>query len=419
MKRQLNVESHLPNKKFSTNTGIRREISTVLVNNLPKSYNSSKVHKLFGDCGVINHVDVTESLDKTCRLARVEFQTYDEALTALTKTLKKVGQNEMIVTLLQGCTIWLTNFPPSYTQRNLKDLINSNGAVALSIRFPSLRFNSNRRFAYVDVTSPEEAEDVVKKLNGINIDGLGLVAKKSDPIEKDKRSDYGASERREVIVRQLNKNQLNEQYLRQHFSELGVVESVTIPIKQDHKSGTGYAFVTFTERKAAKDALNITTLGSKEVKINLADRKAYTERQKLKKIMQSESRNDKIVAIFPLKDKTSKAQLKELLLEKAQLAEDDIEDIFLVPDRQAALIIFTNTKQAARCSMSLHGCDFQRIILHCGSVYDLRKRKSTATNETARSKSAGAFLPTSGLDTGKATSKLNNADFREMFLGKK
>ena len=53
-----------------------------------------------------------------------------------------------------------------YMQKYEGDIV-----VALSIRLPSLRVNTSRRFAYIDVTSKEDARYCVEKLNGLKIEG--------------------------------------------------------------------------------------------------------------------------------------------------------------------------------------------------------------------------------------------------------
>lgn len=418
MKRHFHSETLLPSKKADGKSSTSREVSTVLVNNLPKSYNLMKVRKLFSNCGIINHIDVTESLDKTYRLARIEFQRYDEALTALTKTLKKIGQNEITVNLLENCTIWITNFPPQYTQRDIKNLFLDHNAVALSVRFPSLRYNSNRRFAYVDVSSTEEADRITAELNDKEVETYRLVVKKSNPIEKSKRSDYGASERREIIVRQLDITKMNEQFLQQEFSKFGEVESITIPSKQDPRSRTGYAFVTFAEQSAALDSLKVKALNEKEVSVKLADRKAYVERQKVKAIMQGKIKNDRIISLFPLKENTSKTQIEEMLLGKTNFTHDDLEEILLVPDKGGALIILRDSKQAARCSMSLNGCEFQKTVLRCGAVYDLHKQQTGNPSRPVTFGSTTNSHQKSEQDAGSPQPKLSNEDFRKMFLRK-
>ena len=151
------VGAILSSKKANEALTRNRELTTVLVKNLPKSYNQNKVYKYFKDCGSITHVDVADSLMKSFRFARIEFARYDGALAAITKTHKTIGHNEILVSHLADCTLWITNFPPNYTQRDIKDLFKDINIVVLSIRLPSLRYNKNRRFAYIDVTSKEDA----------------------------------------------------------------------------------------------------------------------------------------------------------------------------------------------------------------------------------------------------------------------
>ncbi|QLL34702.1 hypothetical protein HG536_0H00770 [Torulaspora globosa] len=403
-------------KKNGAKTGTRREVTTVLVRNLPKSYNQAKVRKYFLDCGEIREVSVSDSLDKSSRLARIQFGRHDEAITALTKTYKRIGQSEITVSLLENCTIWVTNFPPFYTARNVKELVQSVNVVVLSVRLPSLRYDSNRRFAYVDVSSTTEVVTAVEELNGRVIERYRLVVKKSNPLEKAQRTDYGAAERREVMVRQLSKQQLTEQYLRQHFSECGPVESVVVPANQI-ESSEGYAFITFQDQSAAKAAVQVEKLDGKQVQVILADKKAFIERQKVKRIMTSRLTDDRIIALYPLSDKTSKSQIEALLLDKVIATRDAINEILLVTDRQAAFVSFKEPQVAAKCIISLNGVEFQRQILHCGTVSDLRHPK---VDKTQNRPSLGNETPSPkpALEDREDGQKLSNNDFRKMFLGK-
>lgn len=416
MKRSISDDDLQPSKKLGTKTGTRREITTVLVRNLPKSYNQAKVRKYFQDCGQISQIDVTESLDKTCRLARVQFGRHDEAITALTKTYKRIGQNEITVSLLENCTLWLTNFPPLYTVRDVRELIQGVNVVVLSVRLPSLRFDSNRRFAYVDLSSFEEVDLAIAGLNGKNVEGYSLVVKKSNPLERAQRTDYGAAERREIMVRHLGANQLNEEYLRRHFTTFGDVESVIIPANQT-KSMNGYAFVTFHDQSAAKAASQIEKLDEEPVQVVLADKKAFVERQRVKRIMSSRKNDDRIVALYPLSDKTSKLQIESLLLDKVVATTDDIYEVLLVTDKEAALVSFKNSQLAAKCMISLNGIEFQRRILHCGTVRDLNQQKYDNRKDRVSLEMEPAPQQVAPDAPGNGQ-KLSNDDFRRMFLGK-
>lgn len=421
MKRSLEDDSSQSSKKIASKDGTRREATTILVRKLPKSYNQTKVRKYFENCGRITQVDVSESLDKSYRLARVQFEAHDEALTALTKTLKKVGQNEIEVSLLEKCTIWMTNFPPHYSARQIKELLQSIHVVVLSVRLPSLRYDANRRFAYADVTTPGEVATVIEKLDGTIIEGYNLVVRESNPLERTKRSDSGAVERREIMVRQLNSNQLNEEYLRQHLTGFGRIESVVIPTTQTD-TASGYAFVTFDEQSAAVAAVQATEFNGEQVEIVLADRKAYIERQKVKRIMQSRTRDDRIVAMYPLSDKTSKSQIGALLLDQVVSKKEDISDILLATDKEAAIVCFKDPKLAAKCMMKLNGTEFQRKTVYCGTVGDLQRRGTAQLQKRAlvcgEPRSDKPRSDKAALNPAGNGQKMTNDDFRRIFLGK-
>lgn len=64
-----------------------RERCTVLVENVPKSYNQGKIKKFFKDCGDVLQVNSYESWREgnRCQMARVEFADEDGARSALTR----------------------------------------------------------------------------------------------------------------------------------------------------------------------------------------------------------------------------------------------------------------------------------------------------------------------------------------------
>lgn len=418
MKRKLELETSGRSKKQKDEPTRNRELATVLVCNLPKSYNQTKVRKYFQECGSIAQIDVCDSINKEYRLARVEFTKYHEALSALTKTFKKIGNNEITVTLLENSTLWITNFPPRFTQYDIKELFLRMNVVALSVRLPSLRFNANRRFAYVDVSSHEEAEIAIQQLDGKEIEDHRLVIKASNPLEKSKRTDCGALERREVLVRHLDLNKVTEDSLRALFSKFGSIESIKIPNTQGSRPDDGYGFVVFEEKSAAGKALeaNGLKMDNKEISVSISDRKAYLERQEVKRILNAKHNSDLIVSLFPLNDKCSKVQIEQLLFDQAHLNKNDIKKIHLVSDHEGALVVFKESKLAAKCAMSLNGVEFQRKNIHCGAVNDLRKHnKKMATTEQKNVSFCNVGSSEGAKDE---CPKLSNDDFRKLFLGK-
>lgn len=51
----------------------------------------------------------------------------------------------------------ITNYPPEYDEVNIRKLFKEHGEV-VSVRFPSLKYNTHRRFCYVTFASPQQAQ---------------------------------------------------------------------------------------------------------------------------------------------------------------------------------------------------------------------------------------------------------------------
>ena len=419
----------LTSKKANEALTRNRELTTVLVKNLPKSYNQNKVYKYFKHCGPIIHVDVADSLKKNFRFARIEFARYDGALAAITKTHKVVGQNEIIVSHLTECTLWMTNFPPSYTQRNIRDLLQDINVVALSIRLPSLRFNTSRRFAYIDVTSKEDARYCVEKLNGLKIEGYTLVTKVSNPLEKSKRTDSATLEGREIMIRNLSTELLDENLLRESFEGFGSIEKINIPAGQkEHSFNNCCAFMVFENKDSAERALqmNRSLLGNREISVSLADKKPFLERNEVKRLLAS--RNSKeletLICLFPLSDKVSPSLICQFLQEEIHVNERDIRKILLVSDFNGAIIIFRDSKFAAKMLMILNGSQFQGKVIRSGTINDMKRYYNNQQNHSmkhVKPSCINVMEKGPNLQVKKKIpdkqEQMSNDDFRKMFLG--
>lgn len=420
-------EENVSNKRQNSNVTRNRELTTVLVKNLPKSYNQTKIRKFFQDCGQIKYIDIADSLDKSARFARIEFAKYDETLTALTKTFKMVGTNEIEVVALKDCTLWITNYPPQYGVKDLKAMFTDIGLVALSVRLPSLRFNTSRRFAYVDVCSNEEAKKAVNMLNNLEIENHKLIVKISNPLEKSARTDAASVERRELFIRNIDPNTTTEASLNELFSKFGDVEKVNIPKSPGHTIN-GCAFVTFKTKEDANKALvlNGTHVGSHEISVNLADQKAYLERNEVKRVLGLKAceEYDRILSLYPISDRVSKAQILQLILDATDISKTDIEKIYLVNDYKGALVCFKNKTISAKCMLFLDKLNFQNKHIFCGQIKDLKKYRSSiehSTNnltEVKKNQKISQMGPTEVERKDLCTQEnMSNDDFRKLFLG--
>ncbi|KAG0671174.1 Splicing factor [Maudiozyma exigua] len=411
-----------------------RSSNAVIVKNLPRSYNNSKIKKIFQDCGVVKSIETSDTLDRKARYARLEFNNHDEALAALTKTYKILGSNEIEVTLLKGNTIWMTNFPPSFGVKQLKNLFANIDVVPISIRLPSHKYNTNRRFCYVDVPSKEDSNKAINALNDMQLDGYKLVVKSSNPEERTKRTDAAVVERRELFIRNLNPNSLDKDTLNQIFSKFGTVESITIPTSSsEHYNGC--AFITFYKKSDTVDALAMdkTEIDGREISVQLADNKAYMERKELIDILNTKNhvKQDMYASIYPISDRISKEQVRDFVLETDSINPDDIIRIYLATDYNGAIIKLQNHILAAKCCVALDQTKFMSKLVNVGTIFDLKNHKRQNNHKSRKEKTHKEQQNTSqknidgtnekkkeAIETPATGENMSNDDFRKMFLGK-
>jgi RNA recognition motif-containing protein len=114
----------------------------------------------------------------------------------------------------------------------------------IDVRLPSLKYNTHRRFCYVQFEDSDQAQHALN-LGGKEIEGNALVVKISDPNHKQDRS--GALyEGRELHVSNLDWSATRDE-LTEIFSKYGKVEKVRILRTVDGRS-KGTAFVVFSSR---------------------------------------------------------------------------------------------------------------------------------------------------------------------------
>ena len=129
----------------------------------------------------------------------------------------------------------------------------------VDVRFPSLKFNTHRRFCYVQFKLPSQAR-AATQLDGRMLDGkLDMIAKLSDPASKQDRQGP-MHEGRELYIANVDWSATKRE-LKDAFSPFGKVESVRIPLKVDGKS-KGIAFVIFSDKVSRPTSSNILLISS-------------------------------------------------------------------------------------------------------------------------------------------------------------
>lgn len=229
-----------------------REHATIIVKKLPADATEARVRHFFRQCGTIKSVVMKP--EKSDITASIEYETVDEAQYALSRRLKPFDGVQLDISLGKGSTIYVTNYPPEADEGYLRKLFQDSGEI-LSVRFPSLRFNTHRRFCYITFSNSDEAE-AATQLDGKALGGpFNLVAKISDP-NATKNREGATEEAREVYVFNMDwKASVDE--IKDLFSSFGEVESVRTPKKINGQS-RGIAYVVFkTKEQAAAAAAGI------------------------------------------------------------------------------------------------------------------------------------------------------------------
>ena len=230
-----------------------RENTSVFVGNLPKEITMTKVRQYFREYGHINNIDVQKDGDDALPVAFIEFRSPDEATSALLRDGKYFGEQVIRVTPATDCILFVTNYPPQADEAFVRDLFKEFGDIH-SIRFPSLKFNTKRRFCYVTFRD-RDAALAATQLDGRPIEQgkFHLQVKLSDPGAKQQRKGAQA-EQRELHVLNLHRD-ATEKDVEDIFKRAGDVVSVRIPRNlAGHSHGS--AFVVMQTKEQAEAAIS-------------------------------------------------------------------------------------------------------------------------------------------------------------------
>lgn len=249
-----------PTEDNKSHAGRNRESLKVKIANISKSASENDVKRMFSDCGVIadlNLVEHAETLE-----AIIEFESEPSLMAALTRDKKIMNGQQIMVSRHLEATIWVSNYPPSLTQAEVRKVFEDCGEI-ISVRFPSLKTNQQRRFCYLEFARPEGAAAAVSKYNGTMLkDSLSetsykLVVAISRPPPK--VSTRSAKLHRQVYVKNLNFQETTKSKLLALFEQYGEIESIDIPLKEEMRAkgcvNGGFAFVAFKNEPAATKAV--------------------------------------------------------------------------------------------------------------------------------------------------------------------
>lgn len=216
-----------------------RENATILVQNLSDQVTEMKLRQYFRDCGTLNSLKLIHGNDTS---AVIEFDEKEAAMFAQTRDGKDFEGQPIGVQLGSGSTIFVANYPTTADEAYIRNLFSQFGEI-IDVRFPSLKYNTHRRFCYIQFKLNSQAQAATELDGHLVEENLNLVAKISNPAVKQDRS--GAMEEgREVYCKNVHWS-ASEDDVKNLFEKYGAVECVRIPKTLTGKS-KGHCFIVYS-----------------------------------------------------------------------------------------------------------------------------------------------------------------------------
>lgn len=447
-----------------------REFTTALVSNLPKNTNVKSINNFFQICGDIKDTKFI----KSSQLAKIQFSNREQLLSALTMNFKhfnnNVQSNIINIKPYENSSLWVTNYPPEYNYIDLKKLFEDaiGKETIFEVRLPSLKFNSNKRFAYIDIISYEQCINAIKLLNEKDVEEYKIVVrlnKSETSLKTGKDSTTKSSaeniNEKELYLTNLKGHNKDEEIFTALKEKCGCLDIPNHqhyegPIKRlDQNKHTG--FIVFKDKECVSNIIDFSSKNKNEFFINLeknkvffqrVESKGYLERVKFKKMVQLGQKYkefDHWVSLFPLlEDKIyylNKYQLRKFL--ENEIPGTKVMDVLLVSDYKGVLIKLDSEVSASKVRLRLDNTKllkydnvtYAKDHIKCQTILELiksdnaPKKNLTATPYPV----AKSFLPKKDrkinidytakedaeIDLPKRDSKSNqsmsNDDFRNLF----
>lgn len=428
-------KNHEPAVTAQKNIKRDRENATILVQDLPEHATEIKLRQFFRDCGPINSLKLVHQNGTS---AVVEFDEREAAVFAQTRDDRDFEGQRIRIQLGSGSTLFVANFPATADEKYIREAFSRFGEI-IDVRFPSLKYNTHRRFCYVQFRLNAQAQ-AATELDGQPVDeNMKLVAKISNPAAKQDRS--GAMEDgREVYCKNVHWS-ASEDDIKSLFAKYGTVESVRIPRNVAGKS-MGYCFVVFSSqvspamlhlrvvlKRSSQDeanaatALNGHSFLSRELRVEISS-KGGAKRQAttiVSRVDRSKSpsagvngtagspsamsttssnvelppgdRKARTIALMNVPDTVNDSRIRTMAE-----AYGDLVKIVLRPDHQGAIVEYTDASNAGKAYLGLedHEITPGRKI-RVGTVPEmLRERAEKKTDKIQVGKGRQTSLQPSG-----------------------
>ncbi|KAI1404226.1 hypothetical protein F4819DRAFT_148695 [Hypoxylon fuscum] len=377
-----------------------RENTSIMVTNLPADVTQTAIRKYFREYGHIMNLEVCREADGESSSALIEFRSTEDVDSALLRDQKYFSQHQISVKRGSGLVLFVTNYPPAADEAYIRDLFKTCGEV-FSVRFPSLKFNTHRRFCYVSFRDQDTAYEATQ-LDGKLIEGkFKLSAKYSNPTIK-KNREGAVAEGREVRVRNVDPS-AGESDIREVLSKYGKVASIRMVTNMGGRN-LGTAYIVFETKEEAEKALELdkTKFKSQIFLVDLGKESNFkpfaTNRGDRASASPAPSGNgdvavsddptesrsgggqnptpkeiqERTMAIMNVPDTVNDARVRAVAEKYGEITK-----VVLRPDHQGAIIEFADAATVGRAALALEGYEIvPGRKLRTGRVKDLLKEKS-------------------------------------------
>lgn len=395
-----------------------RENTSVMVTNLPHDTTQTAIRRYFKEYGHINNLIVHKEDDANSSSALIEFRSSEEADSALLRDQKYFNQSQISVKPGTRLIVFVSNYPPTADEEYVRRLFAHCGDI-FNIRWPSLKFNTHRRFCYISFRDPDAAHRATL-LDGKLIEGkYKLQSKLSNPSHKKDR-EGAIAEGREVRVKGVHSS-AQENDLRSIFSKYGKVVTVRL-LSNLSGQHVGTAFVVFETKEEAEKALQLdkTKFKSQLIEVELCKetnfRPSATSRSDRQSSVASSGPSkdgdvampdeppgdapsnqnaptsmeirERTMAILNIPDTINDTRIRALAEKYGPTVK-----VVLRPDHAGAIVEFAEVSAAGRAALGLEGFEIEAgHKLRTGTAKDLYREKSVQ-QDTDNSKEAKRWMP--------------------------
>ncbi|KAF2092161.1 hypothetical protein K490DRAFT_32621 [Saccharata proteae CBS 121410] len=383
-----------------------REHNTVFVTNVPPEANETRVRKFFSDCGQVVSVKCVQNEDGRGQTATVEFADAEDAQYAVSRDSKVLDGNIIRVSQGTGCVLFLANYPEEWqgSSTPFLHLFKEHGKV-VEVRFPSLAKNTRRRFCYVTMATPQEADAAAAKLNQIALTGargtLRMSVLKSDPDRKKKR-DGAIEDGRQIIIGNLAYEATDEE-VRDLVSPLDGFQNFRRPhgVGGSRKAVAFADFDTAAQAAVAQEKLNSHVVHGRALRVSIAEHKGYkpkvtqladdVDKSKGSEVGDGESYKARSFGLMDVPDTVNNARIIEVVKEIGPYVK-----VTRVAENNGAIIEMKNLSDVGKAQMRLDG--YEMVPGHkvrVGTVGALRRvaRKEQSDSDAKPRNHPPAFMP--------------------------